>query len=215
MKSDEEIRTPMEMLVAVQQATREIGEEFKDPDDDWQPAFFVYSPCEEHVAHVTPVFPTENPMASDRLKDLWAGAMNGAIKQTGATAACMVSSAFMVITSEEERAAYREKAEELGVGAHTLNPEDVGQPMPRDNPRRMEVVIVNLHMVDRSIFTVAEIERDGKSPPKLGPYKNVEELLSVEGEDAMKAGEALVGGRFGEAISDGLTEVATRDAPQV
>jgi hypothetical protein len=148
------------------------------PDDDWLPFLFLVK--DKKIALIG-----MPPANSQQEKVLTANILKIVIKRTNPDAVCYVSTAWVGEPLEANRFVDEKGFEEAF---------DKGWiPRPSEDPDRKEVVImVVMNRFDESGISMGYIKRRKDRPPMIKRWK-----------DQIAKGESI-GGRFGEAITEGF-----------
>ena len=155
---------PSEPLAALirtaKRAVEKIGEDFKDPADDWVPVMGIHAGEEVTIVGLFAPEGMDHPMNSPEGKDALAAWMTPQLREMGAEAVAFVTSAWTRRYEKDEAPA------EL--------PRSIA-----DDPERSECVMIQ--GIDRGAVQVwtAEIKRFPDRPPQLGEW---EEITGGEGQ---------------------------------
>lgn len=169
-----------DLLEFAKTSVKGIADDFDKPDADFMPTLLIKA-----YDGKVQIVGLAGDMNSQQAKDEMARFMFAAIACLRASEVAFVNSAWAVRYEPPEG----EKIESW---------EDVEKRddfvMPRDNPNRIEIVNIMYAGTDGDIMATAEITRheDEGKPPTIGPWEN----MGGEG--------ATIGGRFGDAIHDGV-----------
>jgi hypothetical protein len=167
-----------DLLKHAQKITAKNVAELEGPEDDIMPTFLWLGP---HGMGLMPLV----PMTDWRQKDRLAAGMMAALCVSQATEAVFVSTSWMVKSDRPpDMTAGKTDADSL-----------LGGLMPSEHPDRVEVIVaIYQGKGDRSYFASAEVIRYPDKPPDLREWDT-------------KMSDAKVGGRFAEAIMNGLSMV--------
>ena len=147
-----------EFAATCMSAVEAIANDFDDPQDDFIMSLQVQDgQGEVYVFAFDPEFLRSPQMKEILTKKVMASAIIG----VGGISCATVLSAWMAILDAQD------------------HPDEI--PAASEHPDRQEVVVVNcLNEVD-SVCFMAPIVRDDVNPPTLGPWKEMPEMVQVEG----------------------------------
>jgi hypothetical protein len=149
-----------EFVATTTEIVESVCSDFTNPDDDFVPVMQVQSGDGKMWAFgIDPRF-----MQSDAAKDILAERiMAPAIIETGGVAVATVLSAWYAVIDKDDL----EEGQEI--------------PRPSELPQRKEIVMVTAISADDAVCFHAEILRDGKNPPTLGPWEEMKEAPMLQG----------------------------------
>lgn len=163
-------------------AAKEIGDRFKEPDDDWAPMLILDT---QDTRWIVPLIQLMNEDTKGLLANYF---IPGAILVTQAWCASFVTSAWGVFkyaqseAEQEKFKAARRYSDLLGEGV-----------TPSSSPDREEVVLLNTLSKDQVDARIARIYRKKNSPPKLGKWDEF--------------GKGTIGGQFFDPMREALKMV--------
>jgi hypothetical protein len=146
---------------------RDVGSRFKHAEDDWAPMVFVW-----RDGGVRALFHVAIPDVSDpQLRDgVFRHVVPTLIRENGGTAAAIVTSSW-IVTAEDTDMTAAELHSRVGGSLADL-------------PTRKEVLVVTAADAEGVVCWMAEIKRDGSTPPVLGEW----ELWEHELDGRLSAG---------------------------
>ena len=172
----------------IRAGVEEIGARFEDPEADWQPVFFALS----EQQFVPMVF--EGSDFTEEAKDAFSWAATELMRVMQAEVAVFVASIWMVVLEKEAGLAATDQAKafEAEHGRKPRTYEEAGAIAPRDDPRRVEAVLMHVIEPEQVSMSWAEIHRSTDAPPALGEWQHLAFAdSSVEGRFTTPVQEQL------------------------
>ena len=176
-----------ETVQTIRDGVETIGSLFEDPRSDWQPAFFALA--EEQF--IPMVF--EGGDFTEEAKDGFSFAAVELTRMIRAEAAVFVASIWMVVKTDAAAGAAKDQADafEREHGRRPQTYEEAGVVAPRDDPERIEAVLMHVIEPERVSMSWAEIMRSDDAPPQLGEWHHLEDEAEVTGRFSTPIQEQL------------------------